>query len=151
MLYRFNCHDSTSKVCKIWFAKKNPKWRTTKVINNALHVLISVWAVQLRPCHSAAGCLAIKQHRAITLLNCLSGVVPTWRFFKLKRASDTSVAVATGYSLNGKESIPRGRFSLHYSVLTGYGAHPAFYPMGTKGNLLGDKAAETWSWPLTSI
>jgi len=31
------------------------------------------------------------------------------------------------------------------------GAHPASYPVGTKGFLPGGKAAGVWSWPLTSI
>jgi hypothetical protein len=30
-------------------------------------------------------------------------------------------------------------------------AHPASYPMGTRGSFCGDKAAGAWSWPLTSI
>jgi hypothetical protein len=36
-------------------------------------------------------------------------------------------------------------------VQTGSGAHPAFYPMGTRGAFPGDKAAGAWSWPFTSI
>jgi len=35
--------------------------------------------------------------------------------------------------------------------VTGSGAHPASYPMGTGGSFLGGKAAGSWSWPLTSI
>jgi len=44
-----------------------------------------------------------------------------------------------------------GNFSLHHRVQTGSGAHPASYPMGTRGSFPGGKAAGTWSWPLTSI
>jgi hypothetical protein len=31
------------------------------------------------------------------------------------------------------------------------GAHPASYPMGTRGSFPEDKAVGAWSWPLTSI
>jgi hypothetical protein len=33
-----------------------------------------------------------------------------------------------------------GNFSLHYRVLTGSGAHPASYPMGTKASFPGGEA-----------
>jgi hypothetical protein len=44
-----------------------------------------------------------------------------------------------------------GNFSLHYHVWNGFGAHPASYPMGTRGSFPGGKTAGAWSWPLTSI
>jgi hypothetical protein len=44
-----------------------------------------------------------------------------------------------------------GNFSLHYRVQNGSGVHPASYPIGTRGSFSGGKAAEAWSWPLTSI
>jgi hypothetical protein len=44
-----------------------------------------------------------------------------------------------------------GNFSLRYRVQTGSGAHPASYPMGTRGSFRGGKAAGAWSWPLTFI
>jgi hypothetical protein len=47
--------------------------------------------------------------------------------------------------------VGAGNFSLHHGVQNGSGAHPAFYPMGTRGSFSGVKAAEAWSWPLTSI
>jgi hypothetical protein len=34
---------------------------------------------------------------------------------------------------------------------TGSGAHPASYPLGSRGAFLGGKAAGVWIWPLTSI
>jgi hypothetical protein len=40
-------------------------------------------------------------------------------------------------------------FSLHHRVQTGSEAHPACYPMGTRGSFPGGKAAGAWSWPLT--
>jgi hypothetical protein len=45
----------------------------------------------------------------------------------------------------------RGNFSLHHRVKSGSWAHPASYPMGTRGSFLGSKAAGAWSWPLTCI
>jgi len=42
-----------------------------------------------------------------------------------------------------------GDFSLRHLVQTGYGTHPASYPMGTRGFYSGNKVAVAWSWPLT--
>jgi hypothetical protein len=44
-----------------------------------------------------------------------------------------------------------GNFSLHHRVQTGSGAHPASYPMDTRGCFSGGNVAGAWSWPLTSI
>jgi hypothetical protein len=44
-----------------------------------------------------------------------------------------------------------GNFSLHHHVQNCSGAHPASYPMGTRGSFTGVKAAGARSWPLTSI
>jgi len=44
-----------------------------------------------------------------------------------------------------------GIFSLRHCVQTGFGAHPASYPMATRGSFPGRKAAVAWSQPLTSI
>jgi hypothetical protein len=59
---------------------------------------------------------------------------------------DSSVCIAIGYGLNGRGSgIPfpagAGNFSLHHSVQTGSGAHPASYLMCTGGCFPGSKAA----------
>jgi hypothetical protein len=35
-----------------------------------------------------------------------------------------------------------GNFSLHHLIQSGSGAHPASYPMGTRGSFPGGKAAE---------
>jgi hypothetical protein len=69
---------------------------------------------------------------------------------------DSSVGIALGYGLDDRGSRVRfsaeaGDFSLHHSVQIGSGAHPASYPMGTRGSFPGGKAAGVWSWPLTSI
>jgi hypothetical protein len=48
---------------------------------------------------------------------------------------DSSVGTATGYGLDGQDSI--------HSVRTGSGAHTTFYPMGTGADFPGDKA--TWA------
>jgi hypothetical protein len=52
---------------------------------------------------------------------------------------------------------PRGRSlspsrvkNFLYVVLTGSGVYPTSYPMGTGSSFSRDKAAGTWSWPLTS-
>jgi hypothetical protein len=59
---------------------------------------------------------------------------------------DSSVVVALGYWLDDWGSRVRfpagaGNFSFHYRVQNGSGAHPASYPMGTRGSFFGDKAA----------
>jgi hypothetical protein len=46
--------------------------------------------------------------------------------------------------------IGSGNFSLHRSVQTDSGPHPASYPMGTRVSFPGDKADEACTWPLTS-
>jgi len=40
---------------------------------------------------------------------------------------------------------------LHDRVQNGSRAHPASYPVGTRGSFLGSKVAGAWSWPLISI
>jgi hypothetical protein len=42
-------------------------------------------------------------------------------------------------------------FLFHHRVQNGSGAHPASYPMGTRGCFPGGEAAVERSWPLTSI
>jgi hypothetical protein len=59
---------------------------------------------------------------------------------------DSSVGIALGYGLDGRGSRIRfaaesGNISLHHRVQNGSGAHPAFYPMGTRGSFPGGKAA----------
>jgi hypothetical protein len=67
-----------------------------------------------------------------------------------------SVCIALGYGLDDQGSRVRfsagaENFSLHHRVQNVSGAHPASYPMGTRGSFPGGKAAGAWSWPLTSI
>jgi hypothetical protein len=62
------------------------------------------------------------------------------------KSRDSSIGIATGYELDDWGSAVRfsartGNFSLHHRVQTGSGAHPASYPMGTRGSFLGGKAA----------
>jgi hypothetical protein len=47
----------------------------------------------------------------------------------------------TGWTIGGSSPGRDGNFSLHHGVQTGSGAHPTFYPMGTRGFSPGDKAA----------
>jgi hypothetical protein len=54
--------------------------------------------------------------------------------------------MALSYGLDDRGSRVRfpagaGNFSLHHRVQNGYGAHPASYPMGTRGSFPGGKAA----------
>jgi hypothetical protein len=76
--------------------------------------------------------------------------------FPSNKSRDFSVGIALGYGLGDRGSrvwFPEeaGNFSLHQRVQNGSGAHPASYPMGTRGSFPGGKAAGAWSWPLTSI
>jgi hypothetical protein len=64
--------------------------------------------------------------------------------------------IATGYGLDDRMIGVRfpaevGNFSLRHRVQNGSGAHPASYPMDTRGSFPGGKAAGAWSWPRTSI
>jgi hypothetical protein len=59
---------------------------------------------------------------------------------------DSSVGIALGYGLDDRGSRVRfpagaGNFSLHHRVQNASGAHPASYPMGTRGSFSGSKAA----------
>jgi hypothetical protein len=56
-----------------------------------------------------------------------------------------SVGIALGYGLNDRGSRVQfpagvGNFSLHHRVQNGSGAHPASYPMSTRGSFSGSKA-----------
>jgi len=61
--------------------------------------------------------------------------------------------IALDYELDNRGSRVQfpagtGNFSLHHRVQNGSWAHPASYPMGTRGTFPGGKVAEAWSWPL---
>jgi hypothetical protein len=65
----------------------------------------------------------------------------TYRFIKSR---DSSVGIALGYGLEDRGSWVRfpagtGNFSLHHRVQNGSGAHPASYPMGSRGPFPGGK------------
>jgi hypothetical protein len=62
------------------------------------------------------------------------------------KSPDSPVVIALGYELDDRGSRVRfpagaGKFSLHYRVQNGSGAHPASYPMGTRGSFPRGKAA----------
>jgi hypothetical protein len=72
---------------------------------------------------------------------------PTFVLFPHCERPDSSVGIALGYGLDDRGSRVRfpvgaGNFSLHYRLQNGSGAHPASYPMGTRGSFPGGKAAE---------
>jgi hypothetical protein len=74
----------------------------------------------------------------------------------LPESYDSSVGIALGYGLDDRGSrvwflVGAGNFSLHHRVQNGSGAHPASYPMGTRGSFPGGKAAGAWSSSFTSI
>jgi hypothetical protein len=59
---------------------------------------------------------------------------------------DSSVGITLGYGLDDRGSrfrlpVGAGNFSLNHRDQNGSGAHPASYPMGTRGSFLGGKAA----------
>jgi hypothetical protein len=75
---------------------------------------------------------------------------------KVAKSHDSSVGIALGYGLDDRGSRLRlpagaGNFSRHRRVQNDSGAHPASYPMGTRGSFPGGKTAGAWSWPITSI
>jgi len=60
------------------------------------------------------------------------------------KSRDSSVGIALGYGLDDRCSRVRflagaGNFSFHHLVQNISGAHPASYPMGTRGSSLGVK------------
>jgi hypothetical protein len=68
-------------------------------------------------------------------------------YFMITTSSpDSLVGTALGYGQDDGGSRVRfpvgaGNFSLHHRVQNGSGAHPASYPMGTRGSFPGGKAA----------
>jgi hypothetical protein len=59
---------------------------------------------------------------------------------------DSSVGIMTRLRLDNRGSTVRfpagvGNFSFHHHVQNGSGAHPASYPMGTRGSSPGGKEA----------
>jgi hypothetical protein len=63
----------------------------------------------------------------------------------LPPSSNYYMLIELGYGLDDRGSRIRfpagaGNFSLHHRVQNGSGAHPAFYPMGTRGSFPGGKA-----------
>jgi hypothetical protein len=70
------------------------------------------------------------------------------------KSHDSSVGIALGYGLDDQGSRVRfsavvRNFSLHHRVQNGSGAHPASYPMDTRGFSLGVKrpGRETYHSP----
>jgi hypothetical protein len=72
------------------------------------------------------------------------------------KSRDSSGGIALGYGLIDYDSRVRfpagaGNFCLYHRVQNGSGAHPASYPMGTRGSFSGGRASGAWSWPFTFI
>jgi hypothetical protein len=115
--------------------------------------------------HQNAGQLANKSFGNMTKLRYLGATVAKWNCIHEEIKSrlnsgnayyrDSSVGIALGYGLDDRGSRVRflagtGNFSLHHRVQNGSGAHPACYPMRTRGCFPGGKAAGAWSWPVPS-
>jgi hypothetical protein len=58
-----------------------------------------------------------------------------------QKSSNRSQRWATSWMIGGSSSDRGWEFFLHHRVQTGSGAHPASYPMGTRGSFPGGKAA----------
>jgi hypothetical protein len=61
------------------------------------------------------------------------------------KSRDSSAGITLGFGLDDRGSRARflagaGNSSLHHREQNGSGAHPAFYPMGTRGSFPGNKA-----------
>jgi hypothetical protein len=68
---------------------------------------------------------------------------------------DSSVGIELSYWLIDRGSrlwfpAEAGDFSFHHRVQSDSAAHPASYPIGTRGSFPGGKAGGAWTWPLTS-
>jgi len=99
----------------------------------------SLMMLSMRP--GFLGSLLINQTHILALHGFLS-----WQI------SYTSLFSALGYGLDDRGSRVRfpagtGNF-FHHRVQNGSGAHPASYPVGSRGSFPVGKAAWAWSWPL---
>jgi hypothetical protein len=72
--------------------------------------------------------------------------IPTHSLFRPSNweSRDSAVGLALGYGLDDRGSRVRftavaGNFSLHHRVQNGSGAHPASYPISTRGPFHGGK------------
>jgi hypothetical protein len=67
-------------------------------------------------------------------------------YVESEKSRDSSVGIVLGYGLDDRGArirfpVGAGNFSLHLRIQNGSGAHPASYPMGSRGSFPGDKAA----------
>jgi hypothetical protein len=100
-------------------------------------------------------CVIVSVTPLPTTISCLRPDFP-WRLLPCALAMGSTASKIKLSGLDDRGSRARfpagtGYFSLHHRVQNGSGAHPASYPMGTRGSFPGGTAAEAWSWPLTSI
>jgi hypothetical protein len=92
----------------------------------------------------------IKLHNPyIRRKNCDEMHISFPNYYLLIESWDSGVGIATGYGLDDQEvgiRVPvRQEFSLSHVVQTGYGVHPAFYPLDTEVSFPGRKAAGKWN------
>jgi hypothetical protein len=63
----------------------------------------------------------------------------------MSRDNAVGIRLATGWTTEGRSSSPGSVKNFLHVVQTGSGAHPASYPMGTRGSFPEGKAAGAWS------
>jgi hypothetical protein len=135
---------------------------------------VSIFHVLALLCHKFTRCLCHLKHWYVVVSEQFSPVIKLkWEFnilicqkeqgpFNcttsyirskgLDRSWDSSVGIATDYTgWTAQISFPAVQDFLLHSAQTNSGAHPASYPVGTKGSLPRAKVAGVWSWPLTSM
>jgi hypothetical protein len=125
-------------------------YKLTEIVGAALEVTTALGATgpAFRPVGSLHACHAKGASSSKTWISNLGAfyneIKSTLILFLVSR--DSSVGIALGYGLDDRGSRVRfparaGNFSLHHRVQNGSGAHPASYPMGTRGSFPGGKAA----------
>jgi hypothetical protein len=82
-------------------------------------------------------------HSVRKLLVTPSYYLPFWEMTVVNGSLDSSAVQRwdTGWMIGVRDPAGAGNFSFHHRVQTGSGAHPASYPIGTRGSFPGGKAA----------
>jgi hypothetical protein len=129
----------------------------TIIVNNAFHLLAGLSSVFLSS-YLKLGIDGSELHNHINT-QLLDLYTEDLSFMETVNMYCRSAGQRSRYSDWLRAGRPRGLevefrygkdFSLLHSVQTGSGAHPASYPMGNEGSFPWSKAAEVWSWRLTS-
>jgi hypothetical protein len=137
---------------RIWGPDYEPGVITTQTRSSVGHCTLG--CVRARVC-TGQNC-PLNTHFSTTKQNFFNDDKINFTNISYIKSRDSSVGIALDYGLDDRGPtvrFPAGtrNFSLNHRVKNGSGAHPASYPMGTRGSYPGSKAAGAWSWPLTSI